>query len=122
MAIVIPTVGLAAITALLAASTNNYVGWGTGATAAAAGDTALETAAAEARVAGTQTQETTTVTDDTYQVVATLTSASSQTIREVGILSASTAGTLLLHANHADTALANGEAIAYTLKIVAANA
>ncbi|MEU1800890.1 hypothetical protein [Streptomyces sp. NPDC019937] len=58
------------------------LGWGTGAGTAAATDVAPFTEAAEARVAGTSSLVTTTSTNDTYQVVGTITSASSQTITE----------------------------------------
>ncbi|MFG3287269.1 hypothetical protein ACGF3G_00395 [Streptomyces sp. NPDC048179] len=58
------------------------VGWGIGAGTAAATDIAPFQEAAEARVAGTSSQVTTSSTNDTYQVAGTLTSASSQTITE----------------------------------------
>jgi hypothetical protein len=58
------------------------IGWGTGAGTAASSDVAPFTEAAEARVAGTSSQVTTTSTSDTYQVAGTITSASSQTITE----------------------------------------
>ena len=56
-----------------------YVGIGVGATGAArtaaVGDTALSTAV-ETRTLGTSTQQTTSVTNDTYQVVGTVTATS----------------------------------------------
>lgn len=58
------------------------LGWGTGTGTAANTDVAPFTEAAESRVAGTSSQVTTTSTNDTYQVVGTLTSASGQTITE----------------------------------------
>lgn len=58
------------------------LGWGTGAGTANATDIAPFTEAAEARVAGTSSLVTTTTASDTYQVAATLTSASNQTITE----------------------------------------
>lgn len=63
------------------------VGWGNNPNTltAANTDVALFKPAAEARVAGTSTQQTTTTTNDTYQVVATITSSSGQTIAEVGL-------------------------------------
>ena len=66
-------VGLGLITAALVASTSKYLGWGTGTNAAAHGDTALQTPANTARVAGTQSQQQTTVANDTYQVSGTMT-------------------------------------------------
>ncbi|MEW2301986.1 hypothetical protein AB0958_18765 [Streptomyces sp. NPDC006655] len=59
-----------------------FLGWGIGAATAANSDVAPFQEAAEARVTGTSSQVTTTTTNDTYQVVGTLTSASSQTITE----------------------------------------
>lgn len=58
------------------------LGWGTGAGTAAATDVAPFTEASESRVAGTSSLVTTTSTNDTYQVVGTLTSGSNQTITE----------------------------------------
>jgi hypothetical protein len=64
------------------------IGWGTGGVGTGSPYTAGLTdvnafgEAAENRVAGTSSQVTTTTTDDTYQVVGTLTSASAQTIAE----------------------------------------
>ncbi|WP_439947179.1 hypothetical protein [Streptomyces sp. BBFR109] len=59
-----------------------YLGWGTGAGTAASSDVAPFTEAAESRVTGTSSQVTTTSTNDTYQVVGTLTAGSSETITE----------------------------------------
>ncbi|MDT0435619.1 MULTISPECIES: hypothetical protein [Streptomyces] len=58
------------------------LGWGIGTPTAAASDVAPFAEAAESRVAGTSSLVTTTSTNDTYQVVGTLTSASGQTITE----------------------------------------
>ncbi|MEU2426907.1 hypothetical protein ABZ619_38845 [Streptomyces sp. NPDC007851] len=59
-----------------------FLGWGLGSATAANSDVAPFQEATEARVTGTSSQVTTTTTNDTYQVVGTLTSASSQTITE----------------------------------------
>jgi hypothetical protein len=65
------------------------LGWGSGGIGTGSPYTAAKTdvaafqEAAEARVAGTSSQQTTTYTNDTYQVVATITSGSGQTIGEV---------------------------------------
>ena len=118
----IPTAGLAAITALLAASDYKYVAWGTGTTAAAAGNTGLETESAEARTSGTQSQQTTTVTNDTYRVVGTITATGARAITEAGILSASTAGTLLRRCTFDAMNLGSGDSIAFTFNTKFANA
>lgn len=117
MADVFTTAGKGFITSTLVSSTAKYIGWGTGAGTAAAGDTTLNTEAAEARVAGTQTQQTTTVTNDTYQVVGTMTSSSGQTITNAGVLSASTVGTLVLHSDFTGVPLVSGDSIAFTFKL-----
>lgn len=64
------------------------LGWGTGGIAggpftAATTDVAPFSEAAETRVAGTSSIATTTTTNDSYQVVGTITSLSTQTIAEV---------------------------------------
>lgn len=64
------------------------LGWGTGGVAggpftAAVTDVAAFSEASEARVAGTSSVATTTTTNDSYQVVGTITSGSTQTIAEV---------------------------------------
>ena len=95
----------------------NYVGWGTGAGTAAAADTTLFTEAAETRVAGTSTRVTTTVTNDTYQVVGTLTASGAKTITNVGLLDAVTSGGLLMKADFTGVALADQDAIQFTMKV-----
>jgi hypothetical protein len=72
----------------------DYVGWGSGTTAPAATQTALTTAATEARVQGTTSLVTTDVAGDTYEVDATLTANGTKTISEVGVFTAATAGTM----------------------------
>ena len=65
------------------------LGWGTGGVGTGSPYTAAKTdvapfkESAESRVAGTSSQVTTTWTNDTYQVVGTITSAGTQTITEV---------------------------------------
>lgn len=92
-----------------------YVAWGTGAGTAAITDTTLFTEAAETRVAGTSTQQTTTVTNDTYRVVGTITSLSGQTITNAGLFDASTAGNLFVKGDFTGVALLTGEAIQFTI-------
>lgn len=95
----------------------NYVHWGTGTTVAAATQTALVTPSAEARVAGTSTQQTTTTTNDTYRVVATLTSASTQAITEAGLFDAVTTGNMFVRGDFAAINLANGDSIQFTINV-----
>jgi hypothetical protein len=114
----VTNVGLDLVTALLAASNVKYVAWGTGTTAPVVTDTALETASAEARTSGTQTQQTTTTTDDTYQVVGLITALSAQAITEVGIFDASTAGNMLVRATFSVINVSIGDTITFTIKTV----
>jgi hypothetical protein len=66
------------------------VGWGVGTVTATVSDVGLFKEAAEARVAGTSSLVTTTSTNDTYQVVGTITSSSGQTIAEALLSDSST--------------------------------
>jgi len=94
----------------------NYAAWGTGAGTAAITDTTLFTEAAEARVAGTSTQQTTTTTSDTYQVIATITSASAQTITNAGLFDASTVGNLFVKGDFTGVPLSISDSIQFTFK------
>ncbi len=94
----------------------SFVGWGTGAGTAAKADTILFTEAAESRVSGTQTTEGTGASAK-YQVVSTITSASSQTITNAGNFDASTSGNLHIHGDFTGIALANGDKIEFTITL-----
>ena len=94
-----------------------YAHWGTGATAATVTDTALQTARAEARVAGTSSVQTTTVAGDTYQVITALTCASTAAaITEYGQFDASTAGNMLLRSTFDVINVNVGDSIQFTAK------
>ncbi len=96
----------------------NYIGWGTGAGTSAVTDTTLFTEASESRVAGTSSQQTTTVTNDTYQVVGTMTVAGAgKTITNVGLFDAATNGNLLMKSDFTGIALNVGESIQFTQKL-----
>ena len=96
-----------------------YAHWGTGATAAANGDTALQTARAEARVSGTTTRETTNTTNDTYQCVATITCAStSAAITEYGQFDASSNGNMFIRGTFDAINVSVGDSIQFTSKAV----
>lgn len=92
----------------------NKHGWGTGAGTAAATDTTLFTEAAETRVTGTYSRTTTTVTNDTFNYVGTLTSLSGQTITNTGLFDAATSGNLVLKADHTGLPLLTGDSIQYS--------
>lgn len=96
-----------------------FIGMGTGATGAArtavAADTALTTEV-ETRATGTETIVTTTVTNDTYQVVGTITATGARAVDEAGTFDASTVGNIGVSATHAVINLATGDSIQYTIK------
>lgn len=121
MAIAFTHAGKAYVTSLLdggSPAQMEYIAWGTGTTTAAESQTALVTPSAEDRVVGVTSQETTTQTDDTYQVVATLTSESTQEIAEAGLFNAASNGTMLIRADHAGIPLESGDSIQYTFQLV----
>lgn len=93
-----------------------FIQWGTGAGTTAVTDTTLFTPAAEALVSGTSSRVTTTVTNDTYQVVGTITSASAQTITNAGLFDAISAGTLFLKGDFTGIPLAIGDSIQFTIQ------
>jgi hypothetical protein len=92
-----------------------YVAMGTGAGTAAATDTTLFTEV-ETRTAGTSTQQTTTVTNDTYQVVGTVTATTTRAITNAGLFDASSAGNLFVKGDFATINLATGDSIQFTIK------
>lgn len=95
-----------------------YVAWGTGAGTAAIADTTLFLEATEARTAGTSTQQTTTTTSDTYQVVGTITCAGAgKTITNAGLFDAAAAGNLYMKGDFTGVVLAIGDAIQFTMKV-----
>lgn len=94
-----------------------FVAWGTGAGTAAAGNTTLFTEAAEARTSGASSRVTTSVANDTYQVIGTITSTSGQTITNAGLLDAASAGNLYVKGDFAGIALNNADSIQFTIKV-----
>lgn len=121
MAALVTNVGITKIIAALFGDSHTapvHVHWGTGTTTEAVGNTALETASAEARTSGTKTKQTTNTTDDTYQVVGSITSAGVQTISEAGLFNASTAGDMYVRGTFTGIVLAASDAIEFTIQIV----
>ena len=113
--------GLAKITDLLAAVTivcPGWVGWGIGTIAPVVGNTGLGTPSAEARTVGIKTQETTTTTNDTYQVVALITALSAQAITEVGVFDALTAGNLFLRGTFSAINVSIDDTIEFTIQTI----
>lgn len=93
---------------------------GTGTTAAAVADTALQTeitTGGGARGAAVASQVTTSVTNDTTQLVKTFTFTAPFAVTEEGILdSATTGGTLLAHQVFAAVNVASGDSLQITHK------
>ncbi len=96
----------------------DYVHWGTGTTGAANDDTALETASGhESRTQGAMTQQTTNVSNDTYQVVGTLTCATgAKAITEAGLFDASTSGNMFLRGTFSAINVNVADSIEFTIK------
>jgi hypothetical protein len=120
MANVLTNAGKAIITNRIKGSGTepSWVAWGTGAGTAAATDTTLFTESAEARVSGTSTQVTTTTTNDSYQVVGTITASATRAITNAGLLDASTAGNLFVKGDFSVINLNSGDSIQFTIKVV----
>ena len=96
-----------------------FIGWGTGGSStgstATISDTALQAEATESRATTVVSQPTA----DTNQWVGTLTNqkAGGKIIEEVAVLSASTAGTLLIRSTHGGVSVATGDSIQYTITL-----
>jgi hypothetical protein len=106
------------------------IGWGTGtqttttATDTGLGPTTVEklvdlsTSAGTDHTVGTSTQQTTTTTNDTYQVVGTRTATGSGAVTVAGLFDAASGGTLFLKGDFAAINLASGDSIQFTIKAV----
>jgi len=96
-----------------------YLSMGVGATGAgrtaSVADTALSTPV-ESRVAGTSSTVTTTNTNDTYQVVGTITATATRAVDEFGTFDASSAGNMDLSATLNVINLNAGDSITWTSK------
>lgn len=99
-----------------------YLGWGTG-SGQAATDTDMATAANESRATGTSSQQTTTVTSDTLQVVGTLTAGGARAITEAALFDAAgsgnppSGGNMCFYGDFSVINLATNDAIAFTCKV-----
>lgn len=97
-----------------------YVAMGVGATGAArtaaVGDTALSSQV-ESRTSGTESTVTTTTTNDTYQVVGTVTATATRVVDEAGLFDASSSGNMATSATFAVINLESGDSIQFTWKI-----
>lgn len=92
-----------------------YVAYGTGAGTTAATDTTLFTETGT-RQSGTSTQQTTSVTNDTYQVVGTQTAGGTLAITNAGLFDDSTSGNLFVKGDFSTINLSSGDSIQFTFK------
>ncbi len=102
-----------------------YIAVGTGTTAAAAGNTALETEVATSglsRAASTNTRQTTTTTNDTAQFLKSFSVTGSVAVTESGVLNAASSGVLLCRQVFSAINVANGDTLQITWKVVLADA
>jgi hypothetical protein len=96
-----------------------YIAMGTGTNAASAGDTALQTelaASGLSRANATASRVTTTVTNDTAQLVQTFTVTGTAAVTESGVLNAGAAGTLLARQVFSAINVVNGDSLQITWK------
>ena len=121
MAAFVTDSGLANITAAwnAYASRARYIGWGVGSgQTVSSTQLANTTGITEPRVAGTTSQTTTNTTNDTYQIVGTLTAAGTRAITEAGVFDNPTAGVMCVYGDFPVINLASGDSIAFTIKVV----
>lgn len=98
-----------------------FAAMGTGATAAArtaaAADTALSAEVETRASTNNGSNVTTAQTDDTYQVVQTITATASRAVDEAALFDASAAGNMFTSATFAAINLASGDSIQFTWKV-----
>lgn len=117
LATVLTSAGKAVVTNRIAGAGTepNYVAIGTGAGTAAVGDTTLFTEV-ESRTLGTGSRVTTTVTNDTYQVVGTVTATSGRAVTNAGSFDASSSGNLFVKGDFSTINLSTGDSLQMTIK------
>jgi hypothetical protein len=116
--------GLANITAALLAyvSQPKYLGWGTGSGALASANDVTTASTTEARTSGTASQQTSSQTNDTYQVTGTITAAGARAITELGVFDAAgsgsppSGGNMCIYGDFSVINLGNGDSIAFTVQ------
>lgn len=98
-----------------------YLANGSGNTAADATDTALwteNTTNGSARAAATVTRETTTVTNDTLQLVKSWSLSGAVTVEEVGVFNAASSGIMLARQVTSSKTFGNGDTYQVTYQII----
>lgn len=114
--------GLAGVAARLGTDSTaffNYLAVGTGSTAATASNTTLgtEIGGSGARALATASQVTTTVANDTHQLLKTFAFTASYSVTECGIFNASSSGTLLGRQVFTAVAVESGDSLQITYKV-----
>lgn len=97
-----------------------FIAVGTGATAASASDTTLQTETATSglsRAAGTVSLVTTTITNDTAQILKSFSVTGTVAVTESGVLNASSSGTLLCRQVFSAINVVNTDTLQITWKI-----
>lgn len=102
------------------------IGWGTGAGTTVRTDSTLfteklvdlSTSAGTDHTVGASTRQTTTTTNDTYQVIGTRTATGAGTVTNAGLFDAASGGNLYLKGDFTGIGLAIGDAIQFTIKAV----
>lgn len=115
--------GLANLTTAWAgyASLPKYLQWGTGSGAAKTANVVTTTSTTESRTTGTVSQQTSSVTNDTYRVVGTITAAGTRAITEVGVFddagsgSPPTGGNMDIYGDFTVINLSSGDNIQFTI-------
>lgn len=100
-----------------------YIGMGTGTTAAAVGNTTLETEITDSgleRANSTASRVTTTQTNDTAQLVNTFSVTGTKAVTESGVLNAASSGVLLCRQVFSAINVVNGDSLQVTWKVKAA--
>jgi hypothetical protein len=115
---VFTTVGKSIVTnRMIGAGTEpKWIEIGTGTTTPAIGDTALVTPV-ESRAVGTSSRVTTTVSNDTYQTVGTITATGARAVTEAGTFDALTTGNMAVRSVFDVVNLATSDSITLTVKL-----
>lgn len=118
MATVLTTVGKGIVTNRMIGSGTEpkWIGMGTGTTTAVVGDTVIETEV-ETRAVGTSSRVTTTVANDTYRTVGTITATAPRAVANAGSLDAITSGNLCVHGDFSVINLSTSDSIQFTIDL-----
>lgn len=102
---------------LLADATVKHIGWGSGTTDAAVGQTTLVSANPEARTAGTISNPSA----NTHRVVGAIEATAARVVAEVGLFDAATNGNMVVRGQHTSRSLLGGDRVRYTIDSVFAD-